>query len=131
MSITHTVGLVWTSPNGGVNISATVSESADADQTRELTIAATTADQEFELDFEYAKLKMIFMLCDQGVLIETNANDATGGDSIQLVANIPFYWADSSGVTCPFTADVAKIFVTPPGAVASTLKIRALFDSAA
>ena len=130
-AITHTIRTQWTSPNGGVDLSGTVSESADAEQNRSLAIAATTADQEFDLDFPYADLKSIYMLASVDMTVETNAADHTGGDEISLVANVPFSWTESSGETNPFTADVTAIFVSPDSAAASTLEIRALYASAA
>jgi len=108
-----------------------VSESADAEQNRQLAIDATTADQEFDLDFEYLNLKSIFMLATVDMTVETNAADHTGGDEISLVANVPFSWTASSGVTNPFTADVDSIFVSPDSDAASTLEIRILHASAA
>lgn len=128
MSITHTTRIQWTSPNGGVGIAASVSESADAEQNRILAIAAAN-DQEFDLDFLFADLKSIFMLADQDMTVETNAADHTGGQQIDLVAGVPFWWAESSGVTNPITANVTKIFVS--AAAAGALDIRILFDSAA
>lgn len=129
MSITHTTRLTWTSP-GGVDITASVSESADAEQNRELAIAASTPDQQFDLDFAFADLKSIFMLADQDLTIETN-DGTTPDDTISLVAGVPFWWCDSSGLPNPFSADISAIFVTNAEAETATLKIRALFDSAA
>ncbi len=128
MSITHTTRTQWTSPNGGVEISGTVSETADAEQNRSLAIAAA-ADQEFDLDFLFADLKSVFMLATEAMTVETNATDHAGGDEIELVADVPFAWTASSGLPNPFTANVTKIYVT--AATAGQLDIRILFDSAA
>lgn len=131
MAFTHTTRTQWTSPNGGVDISASVSETGDAEQNRSLAIAASTPDQEFDLDFAYADLQSIYMLASVDMTVETNAADHSGGDEIALVANVPYSWTVSSGVANPFTADVTKIFVSPDSAAASTLEIRILYDSAA
>ena len=129
MTITHTVRQTWTSPNGSVDLNGVVSESANAARDGQLAIAATTADQQFDLDFLYAKLKSCFLLSTIGCTIETNATDHAGGNIITLVANIPYYWCNSSGITCPFTANVTTIYVTPEGAVAGTLDYRLLVDT--
>ncbi len=131
MAFTHTTRIQWTSPNGGVEVSGTVSETADAEQNRQLAIAASTPDQEFDLDFLKDDLKSIFMLATEDLTVETNAADHTGGQQIDLVAGVPFWWALSSGVANPITADVTKIFVTNAVARAATLDIRILYDSAA
>ena len=131
MAFTHTTRTQWTSPNGGVNIAASVSETGDAEQNRSLAIEASTADQEFDLDFAYADLQSIYMLASADMTVETNAADHSGGDEIALVANVPYSWTVSSGVANPFTADVTKIFVSPDSAAASTLEIRILYNSAA
>lgn len=131
MAFTHTTRTQWTSPNGGVNIAASVSETGDAEQNRSLAIEASTADQEFDLDFAYADLQSIYMLASVDMTVETNADDHAGGDIISLVANVPYSWTVSSGVANPFTADVTKIFVSPDSAAASTLEIRILYNSAA
>jgi hypothetical protein len=128
MSITHTVRQTWTSP-GGTDLQGTVTETANAERNSQLAIAGTTADQQFDLDFLYAKLKSCFLLSTIGLTIETNATDHAGGDIITLVANIPFYWCNSSGVTNPFTANVTTIYVTPGGSTAGTLDIRLLVDT--
>lgn len=128
MAIRHTTRIQWTSPNGGLELAGVISESADAEQNRQLAIEAAN-DQEFDLDFLKDDLKSIFMLADQDMTIETNAADASGGQEISLVAGVPFWWAVSTGAANPITADVTKIYVT--AAEAGTLDIRILFESAA
>jgi len=131
MAFTHTVRQTWTSPNGSVELQGSVSETANAERNAQLAIAGTTADQQFDLDVLFAKLKSVFLLSTIDLTIETNATDATGGNTIELVANVPFYWCNSSGLACPFTANVTTMYVTPGGSVAGTLDIKILVDSAA
>lgn len=130
MAFTHTIRTQWTSPNGGVDVAGVVSEVADAEQNRSLAVAASTPDQEFDLDFLLADLKSIFMLASEDLTIETNATDHAGGQQIDLVAGVPFVWCQSSGAANPITANVTRIFVTNAEARAATLEIRVLFDSA-
>jgi hypothetical protein len=127
--ITHTVTLQWQGLAGG-GLSASVAKSAGAELNQILAIVAETNDQEFDLDFLYANLVSIYMLATQDLTIETNAADATGGNTIALKAGVPFWWAKDSGVANPFTANVTKIFVSNAGAAAQ-LDIRILYDSAA
>jgi len=129
MAITHRTALYWSgSGSGGLNISGTVTEVANAEQNRVLAIAAATPDQEFDLDFPFAALRSFFALSTQDVTIETN-DGASPDDTITLQAGVPFWWAASSGQANPFTADVDTIFVTNAGDNVATLNIRVLYDA--
>ncbi len=59
----------------------------------------------------------IHLESDQDCTIETNATDATGGQTITLKAGIPFVWQKNSGITKPITADVTRFFVTNTTAI--------------
>lgn len=128
MAITHATTVAWAGSNGG-GISGTVSKSADGESNRELAIAATTADQQFDLDFMFAKLKSIFLLSTVDTLLETNAINAAGGNAITLKANVPLFWTDDCGLANPFTANVTTLYVSPSASVTSTLHIRLLIDT--
>ncbi len=128
MTITHSVTVAWAGSNGG-GISGTITQSFDAERNCSLAIAGTTPDQQFDLDFLYAKLKSIFILATVAMTIETNAVDHAGGDIITLAANTPFLWTAGCGLANPFTANVTTIYVTPGGSVAGQLDIRMLIDS--
>jgi hypothetical protein len=78
----------------------------------------------FTLD--YSQCKCLMMLASQDMTVETNANNAAGGQTISLKANVPLFWQENSGITCPITTDITALYVT--AATAGTLKIRALVD---
>jgi hypothetical protein len=129
MAITHRTTLHWSgSGAGSLNLSGAVTETANAEQNRVLAIAAATPDQEFDLDFPFAALKSFFAISTQDVTIETNDGSAPD-DTITLKAGVPVWWAASSSLASPFTADVDSIFVTNAGDKAATVNIRVLYDA--
>lgn len=130
MAITHTTTVAWAGSSGG-SLSASVSKESNGEQNRVLSLAAATPDQQFDLDFEYAKLKSILMVATQDVTVETNSPTAVGGNTITLKANVPFFWVHDCGLANPFTANVTTIYVTVAGTATAQLDIRALIDSAA
>lgn len=125
--ITHTTRLSWTGM-GGLAVTGALAVSANAEQNRVLAVAGESTDAEFDLDFPFANLKSFFAVSTQDVTIETN-NGAYPDDTIALKAGVPFWWADGNGQDCPFSADVASIFITNAGSAAAQVDIRVLYDS--
>ena len=80
----------------------------------------------FNLD--YSQCKALMIVADGDLTIETNANDATGGQTIAITEDVPFFWQANSGITCPITTDITALYVTNATGAAVSLKIRALVD---
>lgn len=127
-AINHTVRLSCT--GGASTVSGTIVETADAEANQIISVGSTGTDVEVSVAFPFAALKNFFALSTQDLTIETNAIDATGGNTIELVANVPFWYSASAGHTNPFSANVTKMYLTNDSdpAAAATVNIRILYD---
>jgi len=61
--------------------------------------------------FVKANLQAFYLKADQNCTVKTN-NSATPQETITLLANVPFVWWKSSGLTNPFGGDVTTAFLT-------------------
>lgn len=104
------------SPTGEFNV-----DLVDAD-----AIPAATTDREIALVLDVSQLTDFFMIASGDCTVELNT---TTGTAIALLAGIPYFWIAGSGITCPLTVDVTKIFVTTPAGSAVDFRVRAGFDS--
>ena len=95
---------------------------------REPVIDATTDDVEVALSLAVADAKMIYIVSDQDVLLETNSGSAAD-DSFNLTAGQEMFWRDGSGVVCPFTTDVTAFFFSNAGDVDANVVIRIAKDA--
>jgi hypothetical protein len=77
---------------------------------------------------DVSQLKAIVFLADQNLTIETNADDAAGGQTIALTANKLLIWYLGCGTTNPLTPDITALYVTNASAAVATLQIFKLED---
>lgn len=63
-----------------------------------------------------------YLASDKAVTLETNATDATGGNTITLAADVPYMWNTGSPDTLKLTADVTKIYVSNASGSAATVQ---------
>jgi hypothetical protein len=76
----------------------------------------------------YAKMKSLFLVMDQPGEINTNAADATGGQTIALEANKAVAWNSGMPMANPITANITKIFVTNSSSKDATFRAGFLLD---
>jgi hypothetical protein len=124
---THVYTKTWS--NGGAALSESVSLTADSEINIEISLTSSQVDKEYDIDFAFARLKGIYIECDKDITIETNATDATGGDTIAVAGGEGFMWTDQDAFDNPFTANVTKFYITNGEASAATGKIRVLYDA--
>lgn len=65
------------------------------------------------------------------IKIETNANDATGGNTLNIPAG-GYCWMQGDvypAAAAPFDANVTRFFITDMSGAANTVKIRILRDA--
>jgi hypothetical protein len=76
-----------------------------------------------EVDVVIPVDKMVsgFISADQPVTVNTNAADATGGQSIPLAGGRTLAWNDTTG-TNPFTPTITKVFVINAGTKVATVR---------
>ena len=73
--------------------------------------------------------RSIWIESDYAVTLETNAVDATGGNTIVLVANEPYLWWDGSVIVNLITLDVTTLYITNASGSEAAVKIRVLQDA--
>lgn len=93
-------------------------------------IALTSNQSDKEVDFDSDKdlIKGFAVECVGAIKIETNATDATGGNTINVPAG-GMSWMEGDVLPCPFTQDVTKLYITDMGGAANSVKIRVLRDA--
>jgi hypothetical protein len=124
---THTLTKTWS--NGGTALSESVSITADSEISIDFSLTSEQVDKEYDIDFAFARLKAIYIESDKDVTLETNANDATGGDTIPVNGGEGFCWTDQDLADNPFTVNVTRMFITNGEAAVATGKIRVLYDA--
>ena len=90
------------------------SVSASAGASAEVVAEAITAgtDTLVNIAFPYANVKAYYLYSTTACTIETNATDATGGQSISLAAGVPKIWVTGGDGSNVFSANVTKFYVT-------------------
>lgn len=126
MAFTHNV--VRTYQTSGGNLSNTVSQSADAEEARSLSVAVASPDTEVAISILYAGLKSIYISSSLALTVETNSSSAPD-DTLSVPAGGALVWTAQDGTANPLTANVTKVFLTATGSGSSAVEIRVLQDS--
>lgn len=123
-SITHT--FTFGHSGGSTSLSDSVALTGELATEASISLAASTTDQQENIAFNHTNLRAIYIKSDVTVTLETNATDATGGNTITITAGKPFIWFLGCGLTNPFTAAVATTYWTNATAGAATIYMRTL-----
>lgn len=78
---------------------------------------------------DVSQIQSIIIEASQDMLLETNADDAAGGNAISLLAGVPYVWHTGSYYTNLLAIDVVKLYIT--NTTAGTLKIQCVIDPTA
>lgn len=100
-------------------LEANLSESIPQDQT-DLLVAWSV---------DVSQIQSIIIEASVAMTIETNAIDATGGNTLSLLAGVPYVWHTGSYFANLLTLDVLKLYVT--NTTAGTLEIQCVVDPTA
>lgn len=124
----HTTTVSW-SGTGNSSFGGTLRDSADAEDNREIVVAASTEVQA-DVAIVYTRLKHLFIQTDVNMTLRTNqAASGTPADTIALVAGYPVSFSYSAGQANPFTVDVTTMFIQNATDTSGTLRLRILKDS--
>ncbi len=93
------------------------------------TVATAETDYELAFDLDVSLCKSFYLVSDQDVTLETNAIDATGGNTIALLAGIPYLWHATSYDSFLLTLDVSVMYITNASGATATIYCIALFDA--
>lgn len=91
-------------------------------------VATDSTDAVVNFDLDVSACSSFYLVSDQDVTIETNADDATGGNTIALLANVPYTWHTNDYNSFLLTADVTVVYVTNASGATATIYCVALFD---
>lgn len=125
--ITHRLSMTWSGSGASIPVSPDIQQAEDSEINAEPTIPAVTNDVEVAAVFSVASLKMVFILSDKDVTLETNSSSAPD-QTISLLANKPLFWYEGAYHANPFTDDVTKFFFSNAGATDANVRIRILRD---
>lgn len=124
-SYTITPTLVGTSGSLSPSLSFSGSSLLEIEE----TVANGATDDDIVLAIDVSAVKLFYIVSDQAVTVETNATDATGGNTLSLVANQPYFWHTGSYDTFKLTADVTIAYITNASGSSATIKIRCIQDA--
>ena len=116
----------WQGPGESLSYGSTVS--ADTLVVADWEVAGETTDQQVTLALDVSALKLWMIYSNVAATLETNAVDATGGNTLTLPAGVAVGWDYLSGFVNLLTEDVTTAYVTVAGATAASIKFRALLD---
>lgn len=133
MSHTYSAGMTLRTPSGNIT-NITASYEHDASLEYDFVVPGATTDQQCQMSFPYANIKVISFSATGACTIETNAVDATGGDTISLTSTVlAKMWCHdgkAGNLTAnPLTANVLTAYITNAGASSITVKVRVLYDA--
>lgn len=126
--ISQTLTLSWS--RNGESISQTVTIEDEGEINRDFTIAPGT-DTQKTIAIDISELRLIYIHSTRDIQIDTNAANASGGDTIQIKANKPFVWNEGMGwdIADVFSADVTAMYFTLAAGADATVKIRGVVNA--
>jgi hypothetical protein len=116
---------------GGTTTSDTITKSSTGRISFEESVANLSTDYEIQCKgVDVSALVMVYIKSTQDVTFETNANDATGGNTLALKANEPYVWWTNAPFVNKLTEDiVTDVFVTNASGAAATVTFEAILDT--
>lgn len=129
MAATHTLTRSWA--DGGPNPVSNNQSFSGTGETNivDTTIADSVTDQLETISIDVSLIQSIYIHSTQAITLETNAIDATGGNTLLLLANDPYVWYTGSLFTNLLTEDITKIYLTNASGSTATFNLRCVYDS--
>lgn len=112
---------------GNTLINKTTVQTAAATQSIEESFADATTDGLLAFTLDVSQCKSFYMVSTQDITIETN-DGTTPGNTINLVAGVPYLWHADSYQAFLLTVDVTALYITNASGQTATLQIEVLFD---
>lgn len=134
LALDQTFGVYW-SGGSAPTISNRNTYTGDTTVETEFTLGAgTVTDQQQQFGFDVAAIKGLLITVTGNaattVVLETNATDATGGQTFTFpVGGGELYWTSKSPLSCPISTDVSTTYWTKTGADTPTVNIRVLLNA--
>lgn len=122
----HTLTSAWTRTGETVSLSKTYT--VEGEQNVDVAVPASTTNKEVNIDLDVSELKTLMITSDVAITIKTNSTGSPD-DTLTVPADTPVMWGATTGITCPLTVDVTKIYITNATLGAATVKIRTGYDA--
>jgi hypothetical protein len=116
---------------GGTTKTDVISKSSSGRIAWEEDIATATTDGQVNCPtVDVSELELLYIKSTQDVTLETNAADATGGNTLTLKANEPYVWWLGAPWANVITADiVTNVFITNASGATATVTFEAILDT--
>jgi len=132
VAITHTFAPAYRTGSGTVSL-PTETITGDQEINTEVVVPAGTTDMQVDIDFPHANIVAVVMKSDKAITVETNATNASGGNTVTLAANKARFWR--SGVdpvaAKPFTSNVTTMYLTNSGGTEASFVMYMVLDQTA
>lgn len=127
MAETHTIIQTYQRPGAEVKGSAQYSgESVVAIVNQ--AVPDSSSDLELSVDLDVSQIVSLILSSDVDLQIETNADDASGGDTLNIAAGSPYVWTTDSLDELLLTQDVTAMFLTTGSVGDGVFNMVALLD---
>jgi len=125
--VTLTLGM----DGGGVTKAPSKTYTGSARISIEEDVPDSSTDFSILFTCDVSAVTACYILSTQDITMETNAVDATGGDTIALKANVPYPWCSDSYDSFLLTTDVlaAGSFWTNASGATATVTIEMVLDA--
>lgn len=123
---THKINQDWQA--GNESISKQITITADGEANLEVAVADESADLAINVAIDYSALKLLYIVSDQDLTVETN-DGSSPDDTLTLLAGIPIVWFEGCGFTNPLSADVTALYATNASGADATLTVKTLQDA--
>lgn len=120
---TNTITYSQSSSDNSSSLTGKVTDTGNTLTSQANTFAAASTNVSMTMAFVKANLQQFFLVADQNCTVKTNSSGSPQ-ETLTMVANVPYVWSLSSGLTNPFGGNVTTSFVTSTPAV--TIKYRIL-----
>ena len=125
-AVTHT--LLQQVTGAGRTVQKSNDYSGDGEVNRSVDVPDSSTDKLMNIAIDVSQIKLIYIVSDQAMLIETNADDGSV-DVITLVANQPYIWKTGDYFTNLLTTDVTCFYLTNSSGSAAVLDVLVVTDS--
>lgn len=113
---------------GGLTVSQDTTVTGDNTNKFEVTVGTSVTDDLLNISLDVDKIKGYYIHANNTLQIETNAVDATGGNTLNLVANEPLvFMGDTDLYTNLLTLDVTKMYLTNASG-SNTVTLKMVFE---
>ena len=123
---THKINQDWQA--GNESLSKQITITADGEANLEVAVADEAADLAINIAIDFSALKLLYIVSDQDLTIETN-DGTTPDDTLTLLAGKPIVWFEGCGFTNPLSADVTALYATNASGADATLYVKTLQDA--